>query len=410
MKMSDIINDPVLVSAIQDLARGIKSEADLASLTRELLKITVEASLNAEMESHLGYPKHSPTGHNSGNSRNGYGSKSLKGDHGMLEIATPRDRNGTFEPQFVRKNQTRLMHFDDKILTLYAKGMTTRDIVDTFEEMYGAAISATQVSNITEAVMEKIIEWQSRPLDEVYPIIYLDCIVVKIRQDKRVINKAVYVALGVNMEGHKELLGLWLSENEGAKFWLSVLTELKNRGIKDVFVACVDGLTGFPDAVAAVFPKTQVQLCIVHMVRNSLRFVSWKDRKLIAADLRKIYQSITVDEAEMELDAFAKTWDSQYPSISQSWRNHWPNLIAFFDYPNEIRKIIYTTNAIESVNSVIRKATNARKIFPNDQSAMKVVYLAIENASKKWSMPLRDWKPAINQFMIMYQDRMPDFT
>jgi transposase-like protein len=258
--------------------------------------------------------------------------------------------------------------------------------------------------------MEKIIEWQSRPLDKVYPIIYLDCIVVKIRQDKRVINKAVYVALGVNMEGHKELLGLWLSENEGAKFWLSVLTELKNRGIKDVFVACVDGLTGFPDAVATVFPKTQVQLCIVHMVRNSLRFVSWKDRKLIAADLRKIYQSITVDEAEMELDAFAKTWDGQYPSISQSWRNHWPNLIAFFDYPNEIRKIIYTTNAIESVNSVIRKATNARKIFPNDQSAMKVVYLAIENASKKWSMPLRDWKPAINQFMIMYQDRMPDFT
>ena len=233
---------------------------------------------------------------------------------------------------------------------------------------------------------------------------------VKIRQDKRVINKAVYVALGVNMEGHKELLGLWLSENEGAKFWLSVLTELKNRGIKDVFVACVDGLTGFPDAVATVFPKTQVQLCIVHMVRNSLRFVSWKDRKLIAADLRKIYQSITVDEAEMELDAFAKTWDSQYPSISQSWRNHWPNLIAFFDYPNEIRKIIYTTNAIESVNSVIRKATNARKIFPNDQSAMKVVYLAIENAAKKWSMPLRDWKPAINQFMIMYQDRIPNFN
>ena len=364
--MSNIINDPVLVSAIQDLARGIKSEADLCSLTRELLKITIEASLNAEMESHLGYPKHSPVGQNSGNSRNGYGKKSLKGDHGVLEIETPRDRNGTFDPQFVRKNQTRLTHFDDKILTLYAKGMTTRDIVDTFEEMYGATISATQVSNITEAVMEKIIEWQARPLDEVYPIIYLDCIVVKIKQDKRVINKAIYVALGVNMAGQKELLGLWLSENEGAKFWLSVLTELKNRGIKDVFVACVDGLTGFPDAIGAVFPKTQVQLCIVHMVRNSLRFVSWKDRKLIAADLKKIYQSITVDEAEMELEAFAETWDSQYPSISQSWRNHWPNLIAFFDYPNEIRKIIYTTNAIESVNSVIRKATNARKIFPND--------------------------------------------
>lgn len=270
--------------------------------------------------------------------------------------------------------------------------MTTRDIVDTFEEMYGATISATQVSNITEAVMEKIIEWQARPLDEVYPIIYLDCIVVEIKQDKRVINKAIYVSLGVNMAGQKELLGLWLSENEGAKFypeghkWLSVLTELKNRGIKDVFVACVDGLPGFPDAIGAVFPKTQVQLCIVHMVRNSLRFVSWKDRKLIAADLKLIYQSITLEEAEMELETFAKTWDSQYPSISQSWRNHWPNLIAFFDYPSEIRKIIYTTNAIESLNSVIRKATNARKIFPNDQSAMKVVYLAIENGECRKKM------------------------
>lgn len=406
--MSDIIKDPTIISALQDLARGVKSERDLAALTQDLLKITVEASLNAEMDEHLGYAKHSPEGYGSGNSRNGYGTKKLKSGHGILEIETPRDRNGSFEPQFVAKNQTRLSHFDDKILTLYAKGMSTRDIVETFRELYGADISPTLVSNVTEAVLGKVLEWQSRPLDALYPILYLDCIVVKIRQDKRVINKAVYLALGVTLEGKKELLGLWLSENEGAKFWLSVLTELKNRGVKDVFIACVDGLTGFPDAIAAAFPRTQVQLCIVHMVRNSLRFVSWKDRKTVAAGLKKIYQSVTVTEAELELEAFAAQWDGQYPSISRSWRNHWTNLIAFFDYPDQIRKIIYTTNAIESINSVIRKATDQRKLFPNDDAAMKVIYLAIENASKKWSMPLRDWKPAINQFMIMFPDRMPN--
>lgn len=406
--MSDIIKDPSMIAALQDLARGVKSERDLAALTQDLLKITVEASLNAEMDAHLGYAKHSPEGYGSGNSRNGYGTKKLKSGHGIIEIDTPRDRNGSFEPQLVTKNQTRLSHFDDKILTLYAKGMSTRDIVETFRELYGADISPTLVSTVTEAVLSKVVEWQSRPLDALYPILYLDCIVVKIRQDKRVINKAVYLALGVSLEGKKELLGLWLSENEGAKFWLSVLTELKNRGVKDVFIACVDGLTGFPEAIAAAFPRTQVQLCIVHMVRNSLRFVSWKDRKGVAAGLRKIYQSVTVTEAEQELIAFAAQWDGQYPSISRSWRNHWANLIAFFDYPDEIRKIIYTTNAIESINSVIRKAIDQRKLFPNDDSAMKVIYLAIENASKKWSMPLRDWKPAINQFMIMFPDRMPN--
>lgn len=406
--MSDIIKDPTLISALQELARGVKSERDLAALTQDLLKITVEASLNAEMDDHLGYPKHSPEGYGTGNSRNGYGTKKLKSGHGVIEIETPRDRNGSFEPQFVAKNQTRLSHFDDKILALYARGMSTRDIVETFRELYGADISPALVSKVTEAVLDKVIEWQSRPLDALYPILYLDCIVVKIRQDKRVINKAIYLVLGVTQEGKKDLLGLWLSENEGAKFWLSVLTELKNRGVKDVFIACVDGLTGFPEAIAAVFPKTQVQLCIVHMMRNSLRFVSWKDRKQVAADLKNIYRSVTVAEAEQELEVFAQRWDRQYPSISRSWRNHWVNLIAFFDYPDEIRKIIYTTNAIESINSVIRKATDQRKLFPHDEAAMKVIYLAIENASKKWSMPLRDWKPAMNQFMIMFPDRMPN--
>jgi transposase-like protein len=332
----------------------------------------------------------------------------LKGDHGELEIATPRDRKGEFEPIFVAKNQTRLTKFDDQILMLYAKGMTTRDIVETFAELYGADISPTLVSQVTDSVLEKIIQWQSRLLDAVYPILYLDCIVVKIRQDKRVINKAVYVALGVNVHGQKELLGLWISENEGAKFWLSVLTELKNRGVKDVFVACVDGLTGFPDAIGAVFPQTQVQLCIVHMVRNSLKFVSWKDRKAVVAGLKAIYQSVTSIEAEQELEKFSEQWDKQYPSISASWRKHWVNLIAFFDYPDEIRKVIYTTNAIESLNSVIRKAVERRKLFPNNDSAMKVIYLTINQAAKKWTMPIHNWKPALNQFMILYGDRLAE--
>jgi len=406
--MNDFIKDPKLISAMQELGRGLKSPADLAQLSREILRITVQASLNAEMDEHLGYAKHSPDGYNSGNSRNGYNRKTLKGDHGEIEIDTPRDRNGSFEPVFVAKNQTRLTKFDDQILLLYAKGMTTRDIVETFAELYGADISPALVSQVTDAVLDKVTEWQTRPLDAVYPILYLDCIVVKIRHDKRVTNKAVYVALGVNVHGHKELLGLWMSENEGAKFWLSVLTELKNRGVKDVFVACVDGLTGFPEAIATVFPKTQVQLCIVHMMRNALAFVSWKDRKAVAAGLKRVYQSITVDEAAQELEAFALEWDRQYPSISASWRRHWVNLIAFFEYPDEIRKVIYTTNAIESLNSVIRKATERRKLFPSDHSAMKVVYLAIEQAAKRWSMPIHNWKPALNQFMMLYEDRLPD--
>jgi len=286
--------------------------------------------------------------------------------------------------------------------------MSTRDIVATFQEMYGAEVSPTLISRVTDAVLDQVLEWQSRPLDALYPVVYLDCIVLKVRQDKRVINKAIYLALGINLDGHKELLGLWLAETEGAKFWLSVLTELQSRGLKDIFIAAVDGLTGFPDAINAVYPQTKIQLCIVHMVRNSLKFVSWKDRKACAADLKKIYQSLSVEEAEQELAAFAAAWDEKYPTISQSWRRHWPNLIALFDYPDDIRKVIYTTNAIESLNSVIRKAINNRKVFPHDQAALKVVYLAIHAATKKWSMPIHNWKGALNRFMIEFPERMPE--
>jgi transposase-like protein len=397
-----------IAALVRKVGKQFKSEEDLADFSRLLKKMAVEAALGAEIEEHLGYGKHEFKGRGSGNSRNGYSSKILKGDHGEVEINAPRDRNGSFEPQLIRKGQTRMTQFDEQILALYARGMSTRDIVATFKEMYDAEVSASLISRVTDAVLERVLEWQARPLDDIYPIVYLDCIVLKVRQDKRVINKAIYLALGINLEGHKELLGLWLAETEGAKFWLSVLTELQNRGLRDVFIAAVDGLSGFPEAINTVYPQTKIQLCIVHMVRNSLKFVSWKDRKAVAADLKKIYRSLTVEEAEQELASFAEIWDQKYPTISQSWQRHWPNLITLFDYPEDIRKVIYTTNAIESLNSVIRKAVKNRKVFPHDQAALKVVYLAIDAAAKKWSMPIRNWKGALNRFMIEFPERMPE--
>ena len=401
-------DDSQLQALVKELAKGVKSQKDLSDLTSKMVKMTVEAALDSEMEEHLGYTKHSPQGHNTGNNRNGHSRKRLIGDHGEIEIETPRDRNGEFEPQFVRKGQTRLTHFDDQILSLYAKGMSTRDIVASFKEMYGADVSPTLISKVTESVIDRVIEWQNRPLDAIYPIVYLDCIVVKIRQNKRVINKSIYLALGVNLDGNKEVLGLWLAETEGAKFWLSVLTELQARGLEDIFIACIDGLKGFPEAIETVFPQTQVQLCIVHMVRSSLRYVSWKERKAVATGLKSIYQSVTVEEAELELDRFAQTWDDRFPSISRSWRNNWEHLTPLFNYPQDIRKAIYTTNAIESLNSVIRKNTKNRKIFPSDQSALKVIYLAIDAASQKWTMPIHHWKNAMNRFMIEFPDRVPE--
>jgi putative transposase len=406
--MSDTIDPKKLEELAKELAKNIKSQDDLAAVTQQLVKLTVETALNAELEDHLGYPKHSSNGHGSGNSRNGYSSKTLKGQNGEVEISTPRDRNSSFLPQIIPKGQTRLTKFDDQILALYARGMTTRDIVDTFKEMYGAEVSHSLISRVTEAVIDEVIAWQNRPLDSVYPIVYLDCITVKVHQEKRVITKSVYLALGININGFKELLGMWLSENEGSKFWLSILTELKNRGLKDIFIASVDGLSGFPDAIATVYPKTRVQLCIVHMVRNSLKYVSYKNRKEIAADLKRIYRSVTVEEAEKELKAFGAKWDDKYASISKIWHRHWENVIPLFDYPEEIRKIIYTTNAIESLNSVIRKAIKNRRIFPTDESALKIIYLAIQKASQKWTMPLRDWNSAMNRFAIEYEERFPD--
>jgi transposase-like protein len=401
------MNKEQLEAFAREAAKSIKTESDLNDFRQMLTKVTVETALNAELDDHLGYDKHQQA--DSSNSRNGYSRKTLRTEDGQFEIESPRDRDGSFEPKLVRKHQTRFASMDDKILSLYAKGMTTREIVATFEEMYDADVSPSLISRVTDSVLEQVVEWQSRPLDAVYPIVYLDCLVVKIRQDKQVINKAVYLALGVNLEGQKELLGLWLSENEGAKFWLNVLTELQNRGVKDILIACVDGLKGFPDAINTVFPHTQIQLCIVHMIRNSMKYVPWKDYKGVTADLKRIYQSVTEEEALLALDQLGERWDDKYPQISRSWRSHWDNLNTLFNYPQDIRKAIYTTNAIESLNSVIRKAIKKRKLFPTDDSAKKVIYLAIRDASKKWTMPIRNWKMALNRFMIEFEDRLIDY-
>jgi len=400
------ISDDLLDSLMKDY----KNPEDLigeTGLLKQLTKQLLERAMQTEMTEHLGYEKNAPSNNNAGNARNGSYQKKVKGEFGNLDITVPRDRDSSFEPAILPKGQSRFTGFDDKIIALYARGMTTRDIQAHLEEMYGVDISPTLVSQVTKAVQEEIVLWQNRPLDEVWPIVYLDAIRVKVRQDGRVINKAIYLALGVNLDGLKEVLGLWTAETEGAKFWLQVVTELKSRGVKDIFIACVDGLKGFPEAIETVFPDTQVQLCIVHMVRHSLNYVSWKQRKEVAADLKAIYSAPTIEEAELHLEAFETKWNDSLPTIGRSWRNNWERITPLFSYPKEIRKAIYTTNAIESVNMSLRKVTKNRGSFPNDEAMIKLLYLALQNISKKWSMPIRNWRAALNQFAIMFEDRLP---
>ena len=376
-------------------------------ILKQLTKRLIERVLEAELTAHLGHGKNESVTNDAANTRNGTSSKVLKGDFGELPLTLPRDRAGSFEPQLVKKNQTRWTGFDDKILSLYARGLSTREIQGHLEEMYNTEISASLISEVTDAVLDEVKIWQSRALDAVYPIIYMDCIHVRVRDNGAVRIKAVYLALGVNLEGQKELLGIWIEQTEGAKFWLQVMTELKNRGVRDIFFACVDGLKGFPEAIEAAFPKAIVQLCIVHMVRHSLNFVSWKLRRAVAADLRAIYTAATADEALVRLAEFEEKWDDQYPAISQSWRRNWARVIPFFDQPPEIRKVIYTTNAIESLNMSLRKITKTRASFPNDDAVMKLFFLGIRNISKKWSMPIQDWKAALNRFTILFGERLP---
>lgn len=400
---------------------------DLSGLMRLMMKSALERMLNTEMDVHLGRrpvatagdtpssPAQSPPaaaaspGQRRSNRRNGRSQKTVQGDQGELTLATPRDRNGTFEPQLIAKHQRRVPGFDEKILALYAKGMTTRDIQDIVRQLYGVEVSATLISEITTDLDAEVTAWRTRPLSAVWPIVYFDGIVIHVRgANGRVTQHTVYVALGVNLEGHKELLGLWLGENEGAKFWLACLTDLKNRGLRDIFVACIDGLSGFAEAIHAAYPQTAVQLCIVHLVRAALRYVSTQDSKPVIVDLKKIYQAATVIEAEAALESFAQAWDTKYPTIAKMWRAKWTDIITLFDYPPPIRKAIYTTNAIESVNSVIRKFTRNRKIYPNEESALKIVYMAIHEASRKWTMPIHHWKQALNHFAILYEGRMTD--
>jgi putative transposase len=392
------------------LMKDYKNPEDLigeTGLLKQLTKQLLERAMQAEMSEHLGYEKNATADKKTTNSRNGSYPKRIKGEFGNLDIEVPRDRDASFEPIILPKGQSRFTGFDDKIIALYARGMTTRDIQAHLEEMYGVEVSPTLVSQVTKAVQEEITLWQNRPLDEVYPIVYLDAIRVKVRQDGRVINKAVYLAIGVNLDGLKEVLGMWTAETEGAKFWLQVVTELNNRGVRDIFIACVDGLKGFPEAIESVFPDTQIQLCLVHMVRHSLNYVSWKQRKEVASDLKAIYQAPTIEQAEIAMDEFAIKWDNSHPTISRSWRRNWERVTPLFSYPPEIRKAIYTTNAIESVNMSLRKVTKNRGSFPNDEAMLKLLYLALQNISKKWTMPIRNWKSALNQFTIIFEDRMP---
>ncbi len=359
------------------------------------------------MTAHLGCEKHAPEGKNTGNSRNGATPKKVIGDSGEMTIEVPRDRNAEFEPQLVPKGQRRLPGFDEKVIALYARGMTTREIQGHLQELYNVEVSPALISNVTDAVLEDVQTWQSRPLDAICPIVYLDAIHLKLRTNGHVQTQAVYLALGIAMEGEKDLLGLWVGESEGAKFWMNVLTELKNRGVRDILIACVDGLKGFPEAIGSLFENTVVQLCIVHMIRNSLKYVSWKERKAVARDLRAIYTAPTVEAAEAALAAFAARWDSRFPSISQSWRVRWENVIPFFAYPPEIRKVIYTTNAVESINAAIRKVTKKRGAFPTPESVRRVLYLAIRKASERWNRPVLDWPRALNHFAIVFESRVP---
>lgn len=403
-----------LTAQAEKLARELAMQAgtldELNGLLRGLMKSALECMLGAEMDAHLAgkgppLPFEPPAPNNR---RNGHSQKTVRGELGEVRIDVPRDRDGSFEPRIIGKYQRRLAGFDEKVLALYAKGLTTRDIQDVVQDLYGVEVSPTLISEVVAGLDEEVAAWRSRRLEAVWPIVFFDGIVVHVRgEGGRVGQHTMHVALGVNLEGRKELLGLWLGENEGAKFWLSCLTDLQSRGLKDVFVACVDGPTGFPEAIRAAYPQAKVQLCIVHLVRAALKYVSDQDGKEVVADLKAIYQAANVTEAERALERFAKKWDGKYPTISKQWRLKWGDICAMFEFPPAIRKAIYTTNAIESVNSVIRKFTRNRKQYPSADSAVKLIWLAIGEAAKRWTMPIAGWKQALNHFAILFEGRMP---
>jgi putative transposase len=399
----------ISVKLLDELLKDYEKPEDLLGkdgIFDQLKKAVMERALGAELTEHLGYEEGDPSGKGSGNSRNGYGRKRVTTDNSQVEIEVPRDREGSFEPRLVRKRQTRLPGFDEKVISMYARGMTVREIRGHLEELYGIGVSPDLISRVTAEVLDEVKAWQSRPLERLYMVVFFDALRVKIRDEGVVRNKAVYLALGVRTDGTKEILGLWIEQNEGAKFWLLVMNELKNRGVDDILIAVVDGLKGFPETINTTFPKTRVQTCIVHLLRHSLKFVGFKERKQVAAALKAIYQAPTAEAAEESLSAFESTWDARYPAIGRSWRRNWEHVIPFFDFPPDIRRVIYTTNAIESLHSSIRKVIKNRGHFPNDEAATKLIYLALRNIEKKWIMPARTWKEALNQFAVLYEDRL----
>jgi putative transposase len=395
---------------LDELLAGRSTPEDITGpngLLKQLTGALVERALQAEMTGHLGYEPHAPDGRGSGNSRNGTSPKTLTTDQGDVTIDVPRDRNGTFEPLLIRKHQRRFDGFDDKIISMYARGMSVRDIQAHLAEIYGTEVSPDLISSVTDAVVDELVAWQKRPLDAVWPIVYLDALVVKVRDQGVVRNKSVYVALGIGIEGKKEILGLWIEANEGAKFWLMVITELKNRGVEDMLIVCCDGLKGFPQAIEAAFPHALVQTCIVHMIRSSLRYVAWNNRKAVVADLKLVYRAETETAAVAALDDFEAKWAKQYPMAVRAWRSNWERIRPFFAFPSDIRKVIYTTNAIESLNFQLRKVTKAKGHFPNDEAAMKILYLALRNAEKTWTVSPHFWRGAMNQFTIHFEGRLP---
>ncbi len=410
MNMAPKTPSPFSDELIDQLLAGYSKPEDLTGkdgILKQLTARLVERALQGEMTEHLGYERHDPKGRGAANSRNGTSSKTLTTDHGPVEIEVPRDRDASFEPHLVKKRQTRFTGFDEKILGMYARGMTVRDIQAHLEDIYSVDVSPDLISRVTSAVTEDVAAWQNRPLDAVYPIVYLDALMVKVRDQGVVRNKAVYIALGVTMAGSKEVLGLWIEQSEGAKFWLKVVNELKTRGVRDILIACCDGLKGFPEAIEAAFPSTVVQTCIVHMIRNSLRFVSYKDRKAVAKDLRPVYAAASREDAAVALDAFEAKWARRYPMIAASWRSNWERGVPFLDFPPDVRRVIYTTNAIESLNSSLRKLLHYRGHFPTDEAVFKLLYLALTNLEKKWERSIRDWNNVLGQFSIFFKDRIP---
>lgn len=390
----------------KELAKGCRSIGDIEERIKELFKDTLQQALEGEMEYHLGYEKHSAEGRNSGDSRNGHSKKTVRTRAGKTEIQVPRDRNGDFEPQIIRKYQTTASDLEDRIVSMYAKGLSTRDIEDQMRDIYGVDVSPALVSKVTDKIMPQVSEWQSRPLEPVYPIMYLDAIHFKVKKDNRIITKAAYTALGITSAGYKDILGIWVGENESASFWLGVLNEMKNRGVHDILVVCKDGLTGFSDAINTVFPHAEVQLCVIHQIRNSMKYVSYKDHRPLMADLKPVYQALTLEDAELQFEEFKDKWAQKYPLVIKSWENNWLELTSYFKYPHELRRIVYTTNTVEGYHRQLRKVTKTKTAYPTDEALRKIIYLATLDISRKWTMPIRDWGSCLSQLTIYFGDRL----